>query len=99
MEFKAYIKNNAKNNSKINENLLKFKLLTIEEGSRLKRYRAGGRGGVKPFVHRLSHIRVILEGEETPKTNQDKAIQTKVAKANKKLEIKLPKNKKHGSKS
>lgn len=52
--------NNAKNNFKISEDLLKFRLLTIEEGSRLKRFRPGGRGTIKPYQRRSSHIKIIL---------------------------------------
>jgi len=52
---------NAKNISKIKEDLLKFKLLVIEEGLKLKRYRPGGRGTIKPFRRRYSHIKIILE--------------------------------------
>ena len=52
---------NAKNVLKTNENLLKFKLFTIEEGPRLKRYRPGGRGTVKPIKRKMSHIKIVLE--------------------------------------
>lgn len=51
---------NAKNSLKVNEDLLKFKLFTVEEGLRLKRYRPGGRGTPKPIMKRKSHIRIIL---------------------------------------
>jgi large subunit ribosomal protein L22 len=52
---------NAKNISKTREGLLKFKLLAVEEGLKLKRYRPGGRGTVKPFERRYSHIKIVLE--------------------------------------
>jgi large subunit ribosomal protein L22 len=52
---------NAKNISKTREDLLKFKLLAVEEGLKLKRYRPGGRGTVKPFERRYSHIKIVLE--------------------------------------
>lgn len=55
--------NNAKNTLKIDEKLLKFKLLTVEEGQKLKRYKPGGRGTPKPIMRRFSHIRIILEAE------------------------------------
>ncbi|MCX7880905.1 MAG: 50S ribosomal protein L22 [Patescibacteria group bacterium] len=55
---------NAKKTLKIKEDLLKFKVLTVEEGQKLKRYQPGGRGTVKPIVKRMSHIKVILESEE-----------------------------------
>ncbi|MBI2641245.1 hypothetical protein HYW87_01450 [Candidatus Roizmanbacteria bacterium] len=53
----------AKNALKIDERLLRFKLLTIEEGQKLKRFNPGGRGTVKPYIKRFSHIKIILEGE------------------------------------
>jgi len=52
---------NAKNTLKVEENLLKFKVLTIEEGQKLKRYRAGSRGSANAFKRRLSHIKIVLE--------------------------------------
>ncbi len=52
---------NAKNTLKIDETKLRFKLLTVEEGQKLKRYRSGGRGTVKSIMKRYSHVKVILE--------------------------------------
>lgn len=52
---------NAKNTLKTNEDLLRFKLLAVEEGHKLKRYRPGGRGTVKPIIRRMSNIKIILE--------------------------------------
>lgn len=57
---------NAKQSLKTNDSLLKFKVLTVEEGHKLKRYRPGGRGGVKPYVHRFSHLKIVLETVEKP---------------------------------
>lgn len=51
---------NAKNTMNIDEGLLQFKTIFIEEGLKLKRFRAGGRGMAKPFKHKYSHIRVVL---------------------------------------
>lgn len=51
---------NAKSTLKVPENLLKFKLLTVEEGLKLKRYQPGGRGMAKPYLKRKSHIKIIL---------------------------------------
>jgi large subunit ribosomal protein L22 len=44
-----------------NEEDLVFKEIEINEGPRLKRYRAGARGRAKPYKKRMSHIRVVLE--------------------------------------
>jgi len=53
--------NNAKNSLKVSGDVLKFKALIIEEGQKLKRYRPGGKGGIKPFKKRFAHIKIILE--------------------------------------
>ncbi len=55
---------NAKNTLKAKDDLLKFKVLTVDEGQRLKRFHPGGRGTVKPITRRFSHIKIILEVEE-----------------------------------
>lgn len=42
-----------------------FEKIEINEGPRLKRYRAGARGRVKPFKRRMSHIKIVLtDGKE-----------------------------------
>lgn len=56
--------NNAKNYLKVDEDLLKFKVLAVDEGIKLKRYRPGGRGTVKPYKRRFSHITMVLVKEE-----------------------------------
>lgn len=58
---------NAKSTLKISDDLLQFKLLTIEEGQKLKRYRSGGRGTMKPFVRKFSHIKIILTARDAEK--------------------------------
>lgn len=40
---------------------LKFKTLLVEDGRKLKRFRAGGRGTPKQIIRRYSHIKVVLE--------------------------------------
>lgn len=52
---------NATNNLKLDANLLQFRTLSVDQGNKLKRYRAGGRGTAKPYVHALSHITIELE--------------------------------------
>lgn len=56
--------NNAKQMLNVNEDMLKFKLFTIEEGQKLKRYRPGGRGTPKPIIKRKSHIKIIIIAKE-----------------------------------
>lgn len=46
---------------------LEFKEIQINEGPRLKRYRAGARGRAKPYQRKMSHIRVILKVKEDKK--------------------------------
>lgn len=57
---------NAKQTLKVNDDLLQFKLFTIEEGNKLKRYQAGSRGNAKPFRTRYSHIKIILVSKTQP---------------------------------
>ncbi len=88
---------NAKTKLNISEDLLQFKALVIEEGQKLKRYQAGGRGVVKPYVRRYSHIKIVLtaqnKGELKTKNEKQQLI-------TKKKEAKPIKNlKKHGAKS
>ncbi len=61
--------NNAKITLKTDENLLKFKVLAVDEGLKLKRYQPGGRGTVKPYKRRFSHIRIVLEKKEEGRKN------------------------------
>jgi large subunit ribosomal protein L22 len=56
-----------------NETDLVFKEIQINQGPRLKRWRAGARGRAKPYKKRMSHIRVVLTTRE-PK-NQKSAEQ------------------------
>jgi|SRR3989339_1782960 len=55
---------NAKLALKVSPDLLTFKLLTVEEGQKLKRYLPGSRGNVKPIKRRMSHIKIILEARD-----------------------------------
>lgn len=54
---------NAVNNTKLQEKTLKIKTIQIEEGPRLKRFRPVSRGMAHGYKKRMSHIKVILEGE------------------------------------
>ena len=51
---------NAKNTMNIDEGLLQFKSVSVEEGLRLKRFRAGAKGMAKPYKHKYSHIKMVL---------------------------------------
>jgi large subunit ribosomal protein L22 len=49
------------------EGSLVIKEIQIGEGPRLKRWRPGARGRAKPYVRKMSHIRVVLETTGSPK--------------------------------
>ena len=57
----------AKQMLKVEDNLLEFKLLSVEQGQKLKRFRPGSRGNAKPINRRMSHIKIILEAKEVKK--------------------------------
>jgi len=56
---------NGVNNHGMNQTLMKFKTLMVDEGRGLKRFRAGARGTAKPYVRPLAHITVVLEEDKT----------------------------------
>ena len=43
---------------------LKFKSLEINESIKMRRFRAGTRGRVKPYKRRMSHIKIVLTDEK-----------------------------------
>ncbi len=44
----------------VSESDLIFKEIQIGEGPKLKRWRSGAKGRVKPYERRMSHIRIVL---------------------------------------
>lgn len=58
---------NARHTLKVQDDLLQFKALMIEEGQKVRRYRPGSRGSAKPIKKRYSHIKIILSAS-TPVT-------------------------------
>lgn len=58
---------NAENNFNLNKENLKIKRLEIGEGPRMRRYRFVAKGRVHQVLKRMSHIKMILEGEEEKK--------------------------------
>jgi large subunit ribosomal protein L22 len=73
--------NNAKQTLKVSDDLLQFKLFTVEEGQKLKRYLPGSRGNVKPVKKRYSHIKIVLTAQaELVEKGQKLAKEEKVAK-------------------
>jgi len=55
---------NAENNYEMTPSDLRIVKIFVNEGSTLKRYRAGPRGRAKPILKRSSHITVVVEEEE-----------------------------------
>lgn len=60
---------NARNTRNVGDDLV-VREVQIGEGPRLKRWRAGPRGGAKPILKKTSHVRVILEVSEVPKVQK-----------------------------
>ena len=85
---------NAKQTLKVDESMLEFKLLTIEEGQKLKRFRPTSRGMAKAFLRRMSHVKIILtprkveENEKPEKETVKPAKKAAPVKAAKKVEPK-----------
>ena len=100
---------NATRTLKCDADLLKFKLFTIEQGQKLKRYQAGSRGTAKPVVHRYSHIKIILETDEIinkvqnevkeigPTNKKEEAIKKIETKKEEKVVVEKPKKVKKNS--
>ena len=57
----------------LKEDDLYFKEIQVTDGPRLKRWRAGARGMAKPYVRKLSHIRVVLGVREGKVVENKKA--------------------------
>ena len=53
---------NAKAQNIDADNLI-FKSLEVNEGQKMKRFRAGTRGRVKRYVKKMSHIKIVLSNE------------------------------------
>ena len=54
---------NAENNAGLSAEDLIVKKAVIEEGPRMRRFRAGARGMYKPYRKKMSHIRIVI-GEQ-----------------------------------
>ena len=81
---------NAVNILKVEEQVLRFKHLSVEEGQKLKRFRAGGRGTAKPILKRFAHIKIILEAKE-PKKEEIRNPKPEIQNKSKLPKSKLPK--------
>lgn len=52
---------NAENNFSLDADDLRIKAAYADEGTRLRRFRAGPRGRAKPWTRRYSHITIVVE--------------------------------------
>ena len=75
---------------KTDEGALIFKHLSVEEGHKIKRYHAGGRGTARAFYRRYSHIHIILEAKKVEKVIEPAKKQPETKKVEKKPMKKLP---------
>ncbi len=57
---------NAEHNHNYKPDTLKITQISITPGPRYKRFRPAAHGRALPFMHRTSHIRVVVEGEQRP---------------------------------
>ncbi len=55
----------------LDESKLTFKKVEINESMKMRRFRAGTRGRVKPYKKRMSHIKIVLSDELDRKTQKD----------------------------
>jgi large subunit ribosomal protein L22 len=83
---------NAKSALKVTDDMLEFRLFTVEEGQKLKRFRPTSRGMAKSFLRRSSHIKIVL----VPRKAEEVSVEEKPAKkaapkaAGKKESVKAP---------
>jgi len=59
---------------KLNEDVLQFKLLTVEQGNKLKRFRPGGRGTAKSYAKKFAHIKIVLTAQKVTPVETKKEI-------------------------
>jgi large subunit ribosomal protein L22 len=55
---------NAENNHNLNSDNLFVYQVSANQGTMMRRYKAGSRGRANPLVHRTSHITVVLKEKE-----------------------------------
>ncbi|MBI1833690.1 MAG: 50S ribosomal protein L22 [Candidatus Andersenbacteria bacterium] len=66
---------NAKENHGMIE-ALRIKDIWVDEGMKLKRFRAGSRGMAHPYTKAMAHVTVIIEGQEAEQVKKAPAIET-----------------------
>lgn len=68
---------NAKNNLQLEEKTLRIVKITVDEGPKLKRWRARSRGRAYDIQKKTSHITLILEGEKRGKVEKETTVPKK----------------------
>jgi large subunit ribosomal protein L22 len=59
-------KANAEHNHNYKAASLRITEISVTPGPRYKRYRPAAHGRALPYMHRTSHIRVVVDGEQRP---------------------------------
>ncbi len=73
----------------IDENVLSFKKLEVDESVKMRRFHAGTRGRVKPFKRKMAHIKIVVSDQVTVNSKKqvsNKKVSVAPAKAVEKLE-------------
>ncbi len=91
---------NAKNNFQLDEETLWISTILVDEGPKLKRWRARARGRAAEIQKKTSHITLILEGEKgkglerKEESKEEKLPKPREKAAEKKIKPKVPEIKK-----
>jgi len=91
MKLLKSVVSNAENNFHLNKENLFIKLIRVDEGPALKRYRPRARGAVNTIKKRTSHISIVLD-EIVSLPKEEKKTETKIKKEERKMN--LPKERK-----
>jgi large subunit ribosomal protein L22 len=79
---------NARHNFQLDQNSLYISKITVDEGPKLKRWRARARGRAAEIQKKTSHITLVLEGEKRKEIEKPRERKPKI-KAEKKEEREL----------
>lgn len=75
-----------------------FKTIEVNESMKMRRFRAGTKGRVRPFKRRMSHIKIVLSDDLKLKTQNSKGSQERILQAKTKIGKQELENKKEGGK-
>ncbi len=59
---------------------INFKAVEVNEGSRMKRFRAGAKGRARPYKRRMSHIKIVVSDELVVHSKNEKKGKTESSK-------------------